>query len=166
MIQDDSMDWTEDIEKILEEIRINACSFYTYYSDKYNQSKMYLQFIKIPTIAASSICVFASVGLPPYIDQHYVSLTVFGLSFITTAINSIEMFIGIQKNMEQWITSSKDFYSLATDIFKVLSLEPQNRNVSGRQFLNEIYQLYSNLVEMSNLTDTHFKDELIPISLD
>ena len=86
MIQDDSMDWTEDIEKILEVIRINACSFHTYYSDKYNQSKMYLQFIKIPTIAASSICVFASVGLPPYIDQHYVSLTVFGLSLLTTAI--------------------------------------------------------------------------------
>jgi len=58
---------------------------------------------------------------------------------------------------------SKDFYTLGTDIYKVLSLAPEDRGEDGIQYLNKKYAHYSKLVENSNLLKARFKeDKLTP----
>ena len=59
---------------------------------------------------------------------------------------------------------SKEFYSLAIDIYKVLSLNPDERGESGLSYLHKKYNTYSKLVESSNLLKSRFKtDQLIVI---
>ena len=156
-------DWSCDLENVLEQIRLNACMLHTYHRNRYIILKSYLKWFRIPTIIFSAVGVFASVGLTPYLDQGYISLTTCGLSLITGIINSVELFIGVQKGMELELSTSKDFYILATDIFKVLSLSPLNRNCCGKAFLDEKYQVYCKLIETSNLLNTKMKDKLAPI---
>jgi hypothetical protein len=156
-------DWSIDLENVLEQIRLNACMLHLYHRARYLKLKGLLVWFRIPTIVFSALGVFASVGLTPYLEQGFISLTTCGLSLITGIINSVEMFIGVQKGMELELSSSKDFYILATDIFKILSLAPTNRMCSGKMFLDEKYQTYCKLVETSNLLNTKMKDKLAPI---
>ena len=65
--------------------------------------------------------------------------------------------------MENELMNSKEFYLLSTDIFKVLSLHPNERQVEGKSFLNEKYQRYCELIKNSNLLKHHMNDKLAPI---
>ena len=59
---------------------------------------------------------------------------------------------------------SKQFYTLAIDIYKVLSLNPEERGESGLSYLHKKYSQYSKLVESSNLLKSRFKtDQLVVI---
>jgi hypothetical protein len=158
-------DWSCDLENVLEQIRLNATLLHSHHRKRFIVLQSYLKWFRIPTIVFSAIGVFASVGLTPYLEQGFVSLTTCGLSLITGIINSIELFIGVQKGMELELSSSKDFYILATDIFKVLSLAPNNRMCSGKAFLDEKYQTYCKLIETSNLLNSKMKDRLAPLEV-
>jgi hypothetical protein len=54
---------------------------------------------------------------------------------------------------------SKEFYSLAIDINKVLSLAVEDRGESGIQYLNQRYAHYAKLVESSNLLRRRFRED-------
>ena len=59
---------------------------------------------------------------------------------------------------------SKEFYTLATDIYRILSLFPEDRNEDGINYLNKKYSQYTKLVENSNLLRRRFKeDRLTPV---
>jgi len=66
--------------------------------------------------------------------------------------------------MENELINSKDYYTLAIDIFKVLNLERERRNMDGLQYLEEIMVKYQKLVEKSNLYEKKINDQLIPIN--
>jgi len=106
------------------------------------------------------------VGLQPYLQQGYISLITCGVSLITGIITSIELFIGIQSSMEVELNSSKDFYILAIDIFRILSLTAENRGIDGRTYLDEKYQIYCKLIETSDIITKRMKENLIPIVRD
>ena len=58
---------------------------------------------------------------------------------------------------------SKEFYTLSTEIYKVLSLAPEDRGEDGIQYLNKKYSHYTKLVKNSNLLKQRFKeDKLTP----
>jgi len=66
-------------------------------------------------------------------------------------IGAYELYLGIQSNMELELKQSKDFYTLAIDVFKVLSLRRENRGEDGKDYLNKKYSHYIKLTEASNL---------------
>jgi hypothetical protein len=109
--------------------------------------------------------VFASVGLQPYMQQGYISLITCGISLTTGIIVSIELFNDVQNIMEMELSSSKDFYILSIDIFRLLSLSRENRGVEMKKFLDEKYQLYCELFEKSTLLDKNMLDKLVPIDM-
>ena len=51
---------------------------------------------------------------------------------------------------------------MAIDIFKMLSLQANNRNVDGKTYLDEKYQIYIKLVENSALLRRKINDSLTP----
>jgi hypothetical protein len=61
------------------------------------------------------------------------------------------MYMGIQKSMESEMSSSQGFYILSIGIYKMLTLTRENRDVSGKQYLMECYNTYSELVRNSKL---------------
>jgi len=158
------MDWSEDIEKILENIRLNSIILSTYHKDRYYHYKGHLKYFKLPLIVLSSITSIASVGMTPYMKQGDISLLTCLLSLVSAILASIELYLGIQKNMEQELIASRNFLLLAYSIYKVLNLQVEHRVEKGRLFLDETYNEYIKLVENANLTKSkRMKDALAPI---
>lgn len=160
------MTWTYDVEYVLEQIRSNSMCMSNMHKKRYTELKGILKYFRIPTIIFSACNVFASVGLQPYLEQGFISLITCGVSLITGIITSIELFIGIQASMETELNSSKDFYILAIDIFRMLSLSHENRGIDGKTYLDEKYQIYCKLVETSDVITKKMKENLIPVKLE
>jgi hypothetical protein len=144
-------DWTNDIETILENIRINSITLSNYHKEKYYYYKSHLKFFKLPLIVLSSITSIASVGLNGYIPQNTISIITCLLSLTSAIIASIELYLGIQKNMENEMVASRNFLILGYDIFKTLKLDRDHRKTNGKVYLDEKYNEYVKLVEQANL---------------
>ena len=143
--------WTSDVEKILETIRLNSIVLSEYHKHRYYGYKSNLKYFKLPLIVIASITSITSVGLSPYLEQSYISLLTCLLSLTSAILASIELYLGLQKNMEKELLSSKSFQLVSYDIFKMLALNVENRSVGGTAFLEETYNKYKKLVENANL---------------
>jgi hypothetical protein len=83
------------------------------------------------------------------------------LSLVVGIIGSLEMYFGIQKQMECELVDSKEYYILNTDIYKYLSLKPEHRTIEPDQFLQEVYGKYVKLVEASIVLKKKVEDTLV-----
>ena len=156
--------WTEDIETVLENIRINSVIFSNYHKERYYIYKSYLKYFKLPLIVLSSITSIASVGLSTYIKQQDVSLVTCLLSLLSAIIASIELYLGIQKSMETELMSSRDLLILSYEIYKTLSLTREHRSTNGKVFLDDKFQEYLKLVENAKVIHSRrVKDALAPL---
>jgi len=161
-ILDLSDTWSPGIEYILEEIRLNSIAISEHHKAKYYYSKGYLKYFRIPTIIFSALNSVFSVGLQPYCPQPIISLICCIISLVCGVISSVELFLSIQSTMENELISSKDFYLLSVDIFKILSLEPSTRMINGKVYLDETYQTYCKLIENSNIVSAEMKNMIEP----
>ena len=157
------MNWLNDTESICENIRINAVIMSDYHKKRYEYLKSYLKWFKLPLILLNSLNVFFSVGMNEFLTQNYISLLTMGISMICSILNSIEMFMEIEKSCSKEIIVSKEFYILSTDIYRCLALDRSNRSIDGKTFLDESYNRYIKLYEQSNLLSKKIKDSLRPL---
>jgi hypothetical protein len=155
--------WSNDIESVLENIRINSVVFNAEHKKRYVYLKGFLRYFKIPTIVLSGINSVISVGLQPYLQQGLISACTCIVSLIITIIGSIELYLSIQTQMENELTTSKEFYLLSIDIFKMLSLERNHRTIEGKTFLEDKFGIYEKLIEQSNVVNKKIQDKLAPL---
>ena len=156
------MEWTPDVETVAENIRLNSVAYSNNHKKRYLYLKHLLLYFRLPVIIISGFNSVISVGLQNYLEQASISAITCLLALFCGIIGSIELFLGIQQQMENELVCSKDFYLLAIDIFKMLSLQANNRNVDGRKYLDEKYQIYIKLVENSALLRRKINDSLTP----
>ena len=154
------MDWSNDIENLLEEIRQNSIHLSNSHKNSYFFYKRTSKYFRLPTIILSSINGVASVGLSAYLDQQHISGLVCLLSVMIGIINSIELFLKVTDNIEREREMSKEFYTLSIDIYKILQLERSNRQISGLNYLEKKYSTYQKLYEQSNLIQNQLNDKL------
>jgi hypothetical protein len=157
------MNWSNDTESICENIRVNAIIMSEYHKKRYEYLKSYLKWFKIPLIFLNSLNVFFSVGMNEFLTQNYISLLTMGISMICSILNSVELFMEIEKSCSKEILVSKEFYILSTDIYRCLALDRANRSIDGKTFLDESYNRYIKLYEQSNLLSKKIKDSLRPL---
>lgn len=158
-------DWKNDIEGILEKIRQNSVILSEHHKKRYYHYKGYLKYFKLPLIVLSSVNSIVAVGLNSYLQQDTISLLTCLLSLSTAVIGSIEMYLGVQKNMEIELIASRNFKLLAYDIYKQMQLQPENRVLNAKLFLDEKYNEYIKLIENANLIhNDRIKDILTPLS--
>jgi hypothetical protein len=157
--------WSDDIANLCEGIRSNCSYMNLYHQKRYEYYKSYLKYFKIPILITNATGIFASVGLQPYLNQQYISLITMFLSMISGLLASLEMYLSIEKNMSLELSSSKEYYILEKDIFRILSIQEENRPIDGKQFLEQIYNRYVKLYENSNVVNKRITDSLRPIQL-
>jgi len=155
--------WTTDIENLLEAIRNNSALMSDYHKKRYEYLKGYLKWFKLPSLVLNAMNVFFSSGLNPYLEMGYISLLTMGVSMICSILNSVELYLGIENGMTKELVASKDYYLLATDIYKILVLDRDNRTQPAKEFLEETYAQYTKLYESSNLLNKKMKDSLKPV---
>lgn len=143
--------WTGEVEALCEKLRINCVNLSEYHRRRYYHFKSYGKYFRLPMIVLASINSTASVGLQPVLEQPIISGITCLIGMLMGMIGAIELYMGIQSSMELELKQSKDFYSLAIDLYKVTRLRPENRGEDGKDYLNKKYSIYTKLCEASNL---------------
>ena len=160
------MNWTEDIELLLTYIFENSVIMNELHKKRFLFFKGQLKYYRIPIIILSGFNSVLSVGLSKYVEQDLVSVITCMVSLICGIVGSIELFLSIQSNMEDELNVSKEYYLLAIDIQKVLTLSRDNRPPNAKEILEEKFQQYHKLFESSQIIDKKIKDRLAPLPRD
>lgn len=159
-------DWTEDIDKVLDNIRINCVILSKLHKRRYFELKSSLKWYRLPVIILNGANSIISVGLQPYATQGAISLTTSLIALTCGIIGSIELYLGIQKRLENDMISQRDYYLLSIDIYKTLCLNRSNRPIPAKDYLDKSYNIYTKLIESSATLVRIKGDKLIPIELD
>ena len=159
------MDWSDDIDKVLDNIRINCVLLSKLHKQRYFELKSSLKYYRLPVIILNGVNSIFAVGLQPYINQGTISLTNSLIALTCGIIGSIELYFGIQKRLENDMISQRDYYLLSIDIFKTLSLDKNNRPIPSKDYLEKSYNVYTKLIESSSTLARVKGDKLIPIDL-
>jgi hypothetical protein len=85
------------------------------------------------------------------------------LALICSIIGSIELYLAIQKSMENELTAQRDYYLMSVDIYKTLSLSREHRPVPAKDYLEKQYNSYCKLIENSNTVMKRLEDRLAPL---
>jgi len=156
-------DWTEDIERVLDQIRMNCVILSKEHKKQYFYLNHILLYFRLPVIIISGINSIVSVGLQPYLNQGTISMTTCLLALACSIIGSIELYLSIQKSMENELLASKDYYILSIDLHKTLTLSNQHRPIPAKEYLEKKYNEYVKLCENSNLLSKKILDSLNPL---
>ena len=153
--------WTTEVEELLEKLRINSVNLSEYHRRRYYHFKGFGKYFRLPLIVLASINSTASVGLQPILDQPIISGITCLIGMMMGIISAFELYLGIQNSMELELKQSKEFYTLAIDLYKMLSLRRENRGENGKDFLNKKYSNYIKLTEASNLLRRNLTVDLL-----
>tara|TARA_R110000737_G_scaffold323151_1_gene335693 strand:- start:917 stop:1498 length:582 start_codon:yes stop_codon:yes gene_type:complete len=153
-------EWTSDQETVLEKIRENALQRNRIYKRLYLSYKGQLARYKIPIIVLSAFNSVFSVGAEKYLPQHIISGVSCLISLFVGIIGSIQMYLQIEANMESSLSSSRDYYNLAIDIYKVLTLKRDHRLIDGKTYLDKVYNDYVTMTEKSLINRRKYLDGL------
>lgn len=150
----------DDIDAILERIRSNSATHSVNHKKRYIVLKARLKWYRLPIIVLSALNSIFSIGLQPFMKQEIISVVNSLMALICGIIGSIELYLQLNRQMETELLSTKDFYELATDIFKFLALKAEHRPVSAKTFLEDGYNRYIKLIQNSNLLKHKLDDKL------
>ncbi len=152
-----------DIESLLEKIRLNCVVMNKHHKKRYIYLKGILRYFRIPIIILSGLNSVMSVGLQPYVEQGLISASTCIVSLLCGIIGSVELYLSIQQQMETELMTSKEYYLLGIDIYKVLSLTVENRNMDIKAYLEETFSNYQKLIEKSCVINKKIVDNLTPL---
>ena len=161
----DDNEWSSDVEEILKNVQINCSTMSKHHKHRYLFLKGKLIYFRIPLIILGSANSVFAVGLTAYLPQQNVSVINCMLSLVCAIITSIELFLGLQANMEKELVAQREFYLMAVDLYSALSLERHHRTINGKRYLEKILSLYNKLIENSEVFQHKMVDTLLPISL-
>jgi hypothetical protein len=158
--------WSDDIEGLLKDIEYNSGILSQIHKTNYLILHEYIKYFKLPIIVLSSVNSIFSVGLSTYVEQEMVSSINCLISLICGIISSIELYLGLQKKIENELLSYRDYYLLSMKINNCLKLKREHRTEpNGQIFLSDITNSYTGLFESSEIHSQTFKDRLISIDL-
>jgi len=158
-------DWSDDIDAILNNIRLNCIILSKLHKQRYFELKSTLKYYRLPLIILNGFNSIIAVGLQPYADQGTISLTNSLIALSCGIIGSIELFFGIQSRLEADLISQRDYYLLSIDIFKTISLNREHRPSPAKDYLEKSYNTYTKLIESSATLCKVKSDKLLPIEL-
>jgi len=158
--------WSDDIEALLKDMEYNSGILSQIHKANYLALHEYIKYFKLPIIILSSVNSIFSVGLSTYLNQSLVSSINCLISLICGIITSIELYLGLQKKIENELLSYRDYYLLSIKINNCLKLKREHRSEpNGQLFLTDITNEYTGLFESSEIHSQNFKDRLISIDI-
>ena len=158
------MSWNDELINILEKIRINSIALSEKHRKRFLEFKSISKYFDLPVIVCSVFSSsFTAIGS---ISDTTKNLITTAISMFIAILTSIKLYLNLNTSINDEIALSKDFYILSVNIFKVLSLKPEDREISPLQFLNDCYSNYIKLIEQSSLLRNNIKhDELTKLDI-
>jgi hypothetical protein len=151
--------WSKDIIDVLQKIRKNSYSLHRKHTQRYIEYKWLSKWFDLPTIVLSVFSSsFSSLNV---IDEQNKNLITTSISMFIAILTSIKLYLNLNDLLNDENSLSKDYYLLSIDIYKMLNLDEQNRNVDAEQYLSDSYSKYCKLTEQSTILYKNIKrDEL------
>lgn len=156
------MDWNEQSEDILERIRTNSVNLSEYHRRRFYHFKSYNKYFRLPCICLAVINSTASVGMTQFgASQEIASGTTCVIGMILALIGAVESYMNIPKQMDDEMKKSKDFYTLAIEIYKTLKLPRSERSEKASDYLTKKFGHYTKLMESSSLLKRKLKHDTL-----
>lgn len=147
--------WTDNMERVLDQLRINCAQLSNYHKYKYIYYKNQVKWFKIPIIFLSGVNTFISVGMQEHLEQRYISIITSVVSLFCGIITGIEMFMKFQDKMVIELNTHRDYYKISVEIYKLISIERSSREISGTTFLDAKFGEYEKIKSRS-YPEQHF----------
>lgn len=158
----------EAIEELLGRIRKNSATLSEYHRTRFNALKGVGFYFDIPILVISAVSSSFAVGAQHYLDQKLISAVSCGAGIVVSIITSIKLYLNISQSMMNEYTCSQAHYVLSIDIFRFLSLAPEDRGMDPTDYLNKQFAKYQKLVESSELLRQRFRLDMLahPVSVE
>lgn len=154
--------WSVEVEDLLERLRVNSVALSEYHRRNFYTFKSYAKYFRIPIIVLSIINSTAAVGLVSVgVQQIIVSGLSCLIGMVISIISAIELYLNIEKSMDNEMQQSKHFYTLAIEIYKALKLTREERGENGKEYMNKKYALYTKYKETSDLMKQKIKHDTL-----
>ena len=158
------MNWNNEIEDLLERIRLNSIVLANKHRANYYEFKNCSKYFDVPIIFISTLSASFSVGAQSYLEQGLISTITCGISMSIAILSSIKLYLGLEDLIKLEQDISKSFNLSALDLYKTLHLNKENRNIDGLEYLNKRFADYTSLIQQSQLLRKSLKrDELMEI---
>ena len=151
--------WTNEILDILERIRFNSVQLNHRHTKQYKLYNDLTKWFDLPIIICS---VFSSsFQTLNVVEPQYATSITTAISMFITILSSTKLYLNLASNINTEIDLSKSYYILSINIYKTMSLKP---NQDAKEYLDECFNEYSNLIEKSNILLKDINKDLLTIS--
>lgn len=147
--------WTDNIERVLDQLRLNCSQLSNYHRYKYIYYKNQVKWFKIPIIFLSGVNTFMAVGMQANLEQNLISIITSMISLVCGIITGIEMFMKFQDKMVLELNTHRDYYKICIEIYKVISIDRKMRDGNGAMYLDAKFSEYEKIKSRSN-PEQHF----------
>lgn len=154
------LEWSDSIEHTLDMVRLNCVNLSEYHQQKYEKFRSRSNMYQLPVFLLSAGNAYAALGISKYLKQAYISDINCGVSIIVALFIVVQYLLSYQKQMEDELIKFKEYYLLSAQIFKVLSVEREDRKIDGKLFLEEKFSKYEELVNTSDIIQ-EYKEDLL-----
>jgi hypothetical protein len=157
------MTWTRDITIILDKIRKNSYALHKKHTKRYIEYKSLSRYFDLPVIVLSVFSSsFSSLDV---IDEQNINLVTTSISIFIAVLTSVKLYLNLNNTINDETALSKEYYTLAINIYKMLNLDEHNRNVDAEQYLNDCYSQYVKLTEQSTILYRGIKRDELTIDM-
>jgi len=153
--------WSEQILDILERIRFNSVQLNHRHTKQYKQYNDLTKWFDLPIIICS---VFSSsFQTLNVVEAEYATSITTAISMFITILSSTKLYLNLASNINTEIDLSKAYYILSINIYKMMSLKPENED--AKTYLDSCFAEYTKLIEQSNILIKDIHKDLLTISL-
>ena len=156
----------ERVIELLERVRRNSIRLSEYHRKRFYYYKSYTKYFDLPVLVLSVMSSSFSVGTQHYLNQRIISAVVCAIGVLVSIITSAKLYLNLEDNKQVELKMSKDFYTLALDIYRFIVLTPEDRGQDPVSFLSKCYSQYIKLIESSNLLNMKMKNDMLTDATD
>ena len=103
-------DWTQEVEDILEKVRINSVSLSNRHRENFYEFKNLTKWFDLPVIITSTISALFSVGASAYMTQNIVSSITCSFSMFITILSGIKLYLNLDDTIKSEFEMSNSTY--------------------------------------------------------
>ena len=155
-----SMTWTQDEEKFLENLEKQCGVYYKHFNKEYIYYNKLSSKFNIPILIVSAVNSLIAIILVPFVPQKYVSIMNAVLSAGTGVVGSVQLYLKVNEKMSNALRSSILMKRLSLKISKEISIFPENRLSDGQGFLSDSFTEFNAAIEQANPIQKELKNHL------
>ena len=157
-----NMESDPELLTLLDNIRINCVLYANAHRERFFVLHASLKYYKIPVLVLSSFSSAISLS-QEYIQQNIITITNTILGLVCSIIVSVELYLGISREMSSSESVSKKFHALATEISKQITLYRVHPSTDILPYIEASYTEYSSLVTNSSIIRRTVQDQLMKL---